>query len=462
MQQGAPQTEPQSTFDHDRNAVLRRVSTFSGLFSTAILSTAITLAGTNTTTVQAEEAAASPADTSPSRQSDIWDADPLMRHPLDNVLNDTTPIIYTKPKSATLKIISWDLGTAVKTGLLEDKKPIERSWRNTFGAEMRATWNDDRHASELDADIVLLQNISSIRETRKLFPARRWNVIFSKPVLGTEADGRPQRRPGITAVAQRYSRGLRVTGRNEPSILSDRQTVGPTVSQVEPGARSHPAAAGLAVRFSHYGDIVWVVSTHLARGCTLMDDDHQNCPKAARWSEWQAGLPSRANRVLYGGAIRSTSNGRTSTTRLTAGEPSNQTSNLTQAPNAPKPKNTNWFSRWFGTATQTSRAPTSRAPLKASQETANAPREDTASEDHPPSNLQLDCSRLGLRDEAGTLHTASIDQERGCIAEVALKLEAKPNIRPRATSVSNIKTAHDPATMPTDAELLDPRPDDLR
>ena len=82
-----------------------------------------------------------------------------------------------------LRIASWSLLDAVGAGVIARKKPVERSWRNTFGSERRIASRPAIAGEKLGADVVLLQGVKSIQEVRQIFPARDWKLILSRQVL---------------------------------------------------------------------------------------------------------------------------------------------------------------------------------------------------------------------------------------------------------------------------------------
>ncbi|MEO1205628.1 MAG: hypothetical protein AAFV45_04785 [Pseudomonadota bacterium] len=347
-------------------------------------------------------------DTQGLTAADLWDADPLMRHPLENQLGDTTPIIYTRPKDAHLHITSWDLKTAVQTGLLQERKEIKQQWRNTFGAEMRASVQADTAAANLNADMVMLQNVSSIEETRRLFPARQWNVIFSSHIVTTERDGRPQRAAHMTAIAYQYARGLRVTGKNEPGF--DRQQA---TTNAEDGRSS-----SMAVRFSYYGDVFWLVSTHLQNGCTL-GENRPDCPNVGDIQKWRAERTQKNDRVVFGGALmpgNATSDTSTGDVSKSAAPADLQAQNDQEPDVAPS----HWFSGWF-TASTSDTKPKAAKTANAASARAEQSGEGGGSHAKLPS-----CDRLALSDPTGRTHAAVADAKIGCLATYQLPFSDTP------------------------------------
>lgn len=353
-----------------------------------------------------------------------YDLDPLMRHPLDGLTRDPTPIIHTRPKNARLRIISWDLGTAAKMGLLDAYAEVDRAWRNTFGAEMRATMRRQAPFANLPADIVLLQNVASIRETRKIFSALHWNVVFARAIVKAERDGRPQRRPMLTAIAHRYKRGLRVTGWDDLKVAS--ATNGADLPNNE------QPLAGQAVRLSYFGHLVWLVSTHLPSHCALNDrvDEakatRSDCPEALTIRKWQEDLRTAKDDVIVGGALRpspkqaptrSASQGDSPTTTATAFKTQRSGSS--------------WFDWLFPPPKIDAGGPP--PPLKTP---LSAPRaEERATTPAPP-----DCSRLMILDADGKRHRAKFNRRFGCLAHHLLALPDQP-AKPRSAANTKPQTA---------------------
>ncbi len=194
------------------------------------------------------------------------------------------------------RIASWNLEDAAAAGIVTRPEPQRGGWRNTFGAERRLESSTDFDGRRLGADVVLLQGVRSIKEVRKIFPARDWKLIVSRQILRL-GDGRLNRQTRLarddatTAVAVRYQRALRVTaiehlldlgkasdsrGESEPSSTAANEA--PTLDG--DGAET---GAGLAVRIVYQGAPVWTVSATLPGDCAAA---REGCAAAASLDRW--------------------------------------------------------------------------------------------------------------------------------------------------------------------------------
>ncbi|MEM1371252.1 MAG: hypothetical protein AAGG72_03370 [Pseudomonadota bacterium] len=379
---------------------------------------ALALASLKPAIAHAQPADVEPATNEPALQTVTVDDEELLQHPLlrgerpgptnefdfatDALSSDTTPIIHTRPPSDVLRIISWDLATAAETGFLEQFKTIKQSWRNTFGAERTASANDLPTLDDLPADIVLLQNISTIRETRKLFPARYWNVIFSRTILAGERDGRPQRQPASVAIAHRYQRGLRITATKQ---LLDEATGEPV--------------AGLAVRFANYRDIFWLVSSHVAPDCSFTSAADRNaqktdnpCKSAQVWQEWRDELArdkARSHRTVFGGRL---DGARTAAKLIRAGQVGKEARKAAAKPITQK--TTKSWTEWLFGPPKIGPSQPPASPTKAA-----TPKQDKT----------ISCDGRMIVGARGEKLFAQLDSRLGCLARYDLSYVA-PKPRP--------------------------------
>lgn len=213
----------------------------------------------------------------------IWAAAPLVAQP-------------TISQDRGLRIASWNLQDAVTAGAIERAEPKERRWRNTFGAERRIEEDTTFDGRKLKSDVVLLQGVRSIREVRKMFPARDWKLILSRQILQA-GDGRINRDSSVggdvlstTAVAVRYQRFLRVTAVDHLLDLSGEAT--------EAGKKRTPA--GLAVRLVNDGQVFWAVSAVLPSGCS---GGAGGCEERDKLAEWLEAQRAAGFAVVLGGRL---------------------------------------------------------------------------------------------------------------------------------------------------------------
>jgi hypothetical protein len=217
-----------------------------------------------------------------------------------------------------LRIASWNLLDAVGAGVIKRKKRVQKSWRNTFGAERRIASRPKFAGDKLGADIVLLQGVKSIREVRQIFPARYWKLILSRQVLRQNrgrinADTVLGGSRTTTAVAVRYQRGLRVTGYEHLLDLGatsekDADTAKPNAAETQeavPAPRTATAEkpsppAGMALRIAHGRNNFWVVSVVLPDACRL---GNGTCRSADELTKWADGKRKLGLGVVFGGRL---------------------------------------------------------------------------------------------------------------------------------------------------------------
>lgn len=211
-----------------------------------------------------------------------------------------------------LRIASWSLLDAVGAGVIARKKPVERSWRNTFGSERRIASRPAIAGEKLGADVVLLQGVKSIQEVRQIFPARDWKLILSRQVL-RQNRGRINNDTVLsgnrttTAVAVRYQRGLRVTGFEhllDLGVIPDSKGARPepaTTAKKPSRTGPQPAAlAGMALRLIYLGTTFWVVSVALPNDCRI---DPGKCRSADQLVKWAEDKRTKGLAVVFGGQL---------------------------------------------------------------------------------------------------------------------------------------------------------------
>ncbi len=232
-----------------------------------------------------------------------------------------------------LRIASWNLADAAAAGVITREKPAAKSWRNTFGSERRIAAQPKFAGNRLQADVVLLQGVRSVREVRQIFPARGWKLILSRQVLKLgggrlNQDTAVAGRQAITAVAVRYQLRLRVTAlehldnlqdaaeNSSPSALSSGETNDIALNTGEGGSASDTTTAnqtgetrgelfpdGLALRIAYSGSVIWVVSAVLPSQCRT---GPETCPPASRLKNWADGKRADGFGVVMGGQLAGT------------------------------------------------------------------------------------------------------------------------------------------------------------
>lgn len=197
-----------------------------------------------------------------------------------------------------LRIATWDLTTATAAGVLKLPETSKAVWRTTFGAERRNEVKPSFDPTNIDADVILLQGVTNVREVRRFFPARAWRVVVSRQILTPEAaaEGHSQNPTTgpvtpTTAIAIRLRRGLRVA--TQEHLLA--------LAEAAPGSGSTPAA-GVAVRLINFGRTVWVASAALEAACT---SPAARCPANEALANWVKGKSAAADQtVVVGGRLQ--------------------------------------------------------------------------------------------------------------------------------------------------------------
>lgn len=152
---------------------------------------------------------------------------------------EATPAPAPAPVPRAVRIALVNLKDAATAGAIATSEPVRSSWRHTFGAERKTEVRGQRlDPSSWAADVVLIQGFSSLRETRKLFPARGWKLVMPRQLVDAQTTVKQAERPPATAIAVRHRLGLRVAGQE---------------LKLDPGT-------GTAVRLLVAGSPVWLMS----------------------------------------------------------------------------------------------------------------------------------------------------------------------------------------------------------
>lgn len=196
--------------------------------------------------------------------------------------------------SGPLRIISFDLRSAPSLATETAAETQRPSWRTSFGSEVHSESKKSVPSLQLDADVVLLQGLTSVRVVRRLFPARQWKLVISRQLLSTEEnlDAPPRDAKALvptTAVAVRFQRDVRITGQDHLMELARRDFAG----------KAKPPAA-TAVRLSVRGRSFWVVSAGLTPECLA---DRAQCLGAGLLDRWRSARVGEGEATYTGGAI---------------------------------------------------------------------------------------------------------------------------------------------------------------
>ncbi len=168
------------------------------------------------------------------------------------------------PAIQQLTVATWIVELEHEQDASQTTTTTTSSWRNTFGRERKtARWRKLGKRS-IDADIVVLKQLKSLKDVRRLFPARTHQLIASRAALAN-ANQRLERIAGndvepahitydsFPAIAVRRRRGLRVTA------VRHITTKGPESLQ-ETTVSATPRHVALAARLRVSGRQLWVVT----------------------------------------------------------------------------------------------------------------------------------------------------------------------------------------------------------
>lgn len=225
-----------------------------------------------------------------ARGQETPSAAPIPAAPLTEIEPADTP----EARPAPLHIVSFDIGQAPGITAARPEPGKRPAWRTSFGAEIRTGPKRVMPALDLDADVVLLQGVTSMREVRRLFPARAWKLVVSRQLLGSDDPLDPWTRDAVasvpaTAVAVRYQRGLRVTGQDHLLEMA---------ADAGSGSKTPPAAT--AVRLARRGTVLWVISAALTPDCAA---NPLTCAAYGSLQSWREARRSAGEPTIAGGRI---------------------------------------------------------------------------------------------------------------------------------------------------------------
>jgi hypothetical protein len=198
-----------------------------------------------------------------------------------------------------LRLVSINLARADPGAEARPAPAAKPSWRTTFGSERRTESKPSLKTGAIDADVVLLQGVTSVRAVRQLFPARDWRLVVSRQMLGADDPMDSWSREAVspvptTAVAVRYQEGVRVTGQEHLLELSS--PAGDGVTRPRP-------AAGTALRIQFEARTLWVLSLDLtAESCGSKEPD---CVEPAALQRWREKRQEAQEGAVLGGSLTS-------------------------------------------------------------------------------------------------------------------------------------------------------------
>ena len=207
----------------------------------------------------------------------------------------------------SLRIVSWDLAGAPNIRPNKALEAARPAWRTTFGSERRTQAAQEKKVTgplAIDADVVLLQGLTSMRMVRRLFPARDWRLVVSRQILERDDPLDPWSQDAMsivptTAVAVRYQQDIRVTAQDHLMELAAPEPPSNAASTEKP-------AAGTAVRISAAGQTLWVVSVAFTQSCLA---NVTACAARENLESWRRIHRIAGDLTLVGGRLTSTFSG---------------------------------------------------------------------------------------------------------------------------------------------------------
>ncbi len=220
------------------------------------------------------------------------------------------PAPRTAAAQDVLRVLSLDVSAAPA---IQARRPVpaeKPSWRTSFGSERETKDTPKGPLPGLDADVVLLQGITSLPAVQRAFPGRAWKLVVSKQMVLTDDPVDPRTYEAIsnapaTAIAVRYQSGLRVAGQEHFLARAGQSAAAPEPGREEnPGTiKAEPLVAGTAVRLNIGGRFLWVASTQFA---TICAGPANPCPQRDSLDAWRKTKLDAGAAVMTGGLRQTT------------------------------------------------------------------------------------------------------------------------------------------------------------
>jgi hypothetical protein len=194
-----------------------------------------------------------------------------------------------------LRIMSLDVSKAPAIQTPAAQAQEKPSWRTSFGSERESKPIPKAAVPGLDADVVLLQGVTNLKDLSRVFPGRWWKVVVSRQMVLTDDPVDPRSYEAVsnepaTAVAVRYQAGLRIAGQDH--FLEHSQPRGIASSRAE------RLVAGTAVRLNIGGRFVWVASVAFTHDCA---DSSTPCLQRDALETWRQNKLASGEAVIAGG-----------------------------------------------------------------------------------------------------------------------------------------------------------------
>jgi hypothetical protein len=199
--------------------------------------------------------------------------------------------------SDALRVLSLDVSQAPAVKMPAPMAYEKPSWRTSFGSQRQSQPIPASAVPGLDADVVLLQGVTSVKVLNRVFPGRKWRVVVSRQMVLTDDPVDPRSYEAVsaapaTAIAVRYQPGIRVAGQEHFLARALQNSAGQPEASV-----SRPVAA-TAVRLNLGGRFVWVASVAFGDDCA---DATKSCPPRTDLEAWRQAKLALGEAVITGG-----------------------------------------------------------------------------------------------------------------------------------------------------------------
>jgi hypothetical protein len=175
-------------------------------------------------------------------------------------------------------------------------------WRTTFGAASLIDANAPK-PKVIEADVVLLQDVTNLMQLRRAFPPKSWRLIVSRQMVPDDARSPAaiSKNPS-TVIAVRFQPDIRIAGQEHLMDMADRKSLSEAAKLTgAPELSSAPLVAATAVRLNIVGKFAWVVSASFDESCGIPGPA---CPQRTRLNTWIDQRRKMGEAVIAGGLLR--------------------------------------------------------------------------------------------------------------------------------------------------------------